>query len=62
MKVDETKTFDLILPESYLENAGKNAEFELKVNTLLSLQIPELNEAFLKNFLILAMKKSYIKI
>lgn len=50
MKVDETKTFDLILPESYLENAGKNAEFELKVNTLLSLQIPELNEAFFEKF------------
>lgn len=50
MKVNETKTFHMILPESYLENAGKSAEFELKVNTLLAIQPPELNEAFFEKF------------
>jgi trigger factor len=52
MKNGETKTFNIIFPEDYQEQkfAGKEVSFTITIKNIKEKKLPELDEAFIKNF------------
>ncbi|ASI54009.1 trigger factor [Metamycoplasma hyosynoviae] len=50
LKKGQEKTIDVTFPEDYAKNyAGKKAKFDLKINFVKTISLPELNDAFFKN-------------
>lgn len=52
MKKGEEKSFKITFPKDYhaKEHAGKEVEFKVKLNALKEVKLPELDDAFAKNF------------
>lgn len=52
MKNGETKTFNISFPEDYQEKkfAGKEVSFTITIKNIKEKKLPELDEAFIKNF------------
>ena len=52
MKIDEIKEINIIFPEDYHENkfAGKEVTFSVLLKNIKEKKLPELDEAFVKNF------------
>lgn len=52
MNKDDEKTFEIKFPKDYHEKslAGKKAEFKVKVHEIKEVKLPEVNEAFVKDF------------
>ncbi len=52
MKAGEQKVIDVTFPEGYQAThlAGKTAQFDIKVNSVQEIQLPEVDEEFIKTF------------
>lgn len=52
MKAGESKVIDVTFPEAYQAEhlAGKTAQFDIKVNTVQTAKLPEIDEEFIKTF------------
>ncbi|MFH1412608.1 MAG: trigger factor [bacterium] len=51
-KKGDVKTFTLVYPSDHYQSnlAGKNVEFEVKINDVFERELPEVNSEFVKNF------------